>query len=159
MTFPPRHGHSPRRRHGLNHIGDLFVARNPAGSPAAHDQAGQRTILPRPQGPYSGQLSARGETLELRDASGTLLTSKSWAPAPTPMQSYLRITELNYSPTAPTPAESAALPGVIASDFEFIELMNIGPNPLTLTGAQFTQGITFTFPAFTLAPGALPGRR
>ncbi|MEO8352362.1 MAG: lamin tail domain-containing protein, partial [Chthoniobacteraceae bacterium] len=53
----------------------------------------------------------------------------------------LRITEINYNPQDGT-------------DYEFIELKNIGSSPLTLTGVRFTEGINFTFPTATLAPGA-----
>ncbi|MBX2927287.1 MAG: lamin tail domain-containing protein [Saprospiraceae bacterium] len=42
-------------------------------------------------------------------------------------------------------------PGV--DDYEFIELFNAGDVPRNLDGYQFTTGITFTFPAITLAPG------
>jgi hypothetical protein len=66
----------------------------------------------------------------------------------------LRITELMYHPADPTMAESAA--GVVDADqLEFIELMNIGSQPLDLAGARFVDGIEFEFapggPA--LAPG------
>lgn len=138
-------------------LGDLYVAKNPAifrqrstvsddGQPAA----GRFRFV---QGPYSGQLSARGETIELRNAAGTLLKTKTWTAAPTPAQDQLRITELNYAPTAPTPSESAALQGVTEGDFEYVELQNIGATPLTVTGAKFVSGIDFTFPARVLAPG------
>ena len=41
------------------------------------------------------------------------------------------------------------------TDFEFVELRNLSPDKtLDLTGIRFTEGITFTFPASTLAPGA-----
>lgn len=43
-------------------------------------------------------------------------------------------------------------PGV--DDYEFIELFNAGDVPRNLEGYQFTTGITFTFPAITLDPGA-----
>lgn len=57
----------------------------------------------------------------------------------------LRITELMYQPAAPGNS----------SDYEFIELLNIGSTPLDLSGVRFTNGITHTFPAgTTLAPGA-----
>lgn len=136
------------------HIGDLFVAKNPF-------LFRQRTAAPSANqfcfvaGPYSGQLSARGETLELRDATGVLLKNKSWTPSATAAQNQLRITELNYAPSGPTNAERNAIQGVVESDFEYIELMNIGATPLNLGGASFDQGVNFTFPAgYTLAAGA-----
>jgi hypothetical protein len=136
------------------HIGDLFMARNPF-------RFRQRSSGPTGnqfcfvEGPYSGQLSARGETIELRDAAGTLLKTTAWNPAPTATQSQLRITELNFAPTNPTAAEKLALPGVVDGDFEYIELINIGTTSLNLSGAYFEKGITFTFPSgYTLAAGA-----
>jgi hypothetical protein len=136
------------------HIGDLFVAKNPF-------LFRQRTIAPKGnefcfvEGPYSGQLSARGETIELRDGAGNLLKTTAWSPAPLATQNQLRITELNYAPTEPNAAEKDALPGVVEGDFEYLELMNIGATSLALGGAYFDKGVTFTFPAgFTLASGA-----
>ena len=58
----------------------------------------------------------------------------------------LRITEIMYQPLAP---------GQDSSDFEFIELQNIGNVTLDLSGVRFTNGISHTFPpGTTLAPGA-----
>ena len=51
----------------------------------------------------------------------------------------LRVTELLYKP----------------NNLEFIELQNIGPAALDLSGVRFITGITYTFPAgISLAPGA-----
>lgn len=55
---------------------------------------------------------------------------------------YLRITEIQYNPSGPDDGD------------EFIELKNIGPVTLNLDGVLFQNGIDFTFPAMTLAPGA-----
>ena len=52
----------------------------------------------------------------------------------------LRITEMMYNPVG-------------GSDYEFIELQNIGINPIELGGVRFTNGIDFTFPVMTLGPG------
>ena len=57
----------------------------------------------------------------------------------------LRITEVMYQPAAPANS----------SDYEFIELLNIGNVTLDLSGVRFTNGISHTFaPGTTLAPGA-----
>ena len=139
-------------------LGDLYVAKDPylfrQRATVPDDGLAAANQYRFVQGPYSGQLSARGETIELRNATGGLLRTKTWTPAPTAMQNQLRITELNYAPAPPSVAETAALPGVVEGDFEFIELMNIGASSLTLTGAHFDHGVTFTFPAYTLAAGA-----
>ena len=65
----------------------------------------------------------------------------------------LRITELHYHPTDPTPGEAAN--GWDDSDFEFIEIQNIGAVEIDLTNVRFTKGVDFDFPASTtIAPGA-----
>ena len=54
----------------------------------------------------------------------------------------LRISEFIYKPTG-------------GSDFEFIELMNIGTGTLDLSGVRFTGGIDYAFPpGVSMAPGA-----
>ncbi|MGE5609609.1 MAG: lamin tail domain-containing protein [Bacillota bacterium] len=60
----------------------------------------------------------------------------------------LRITELHYDPAAP--AEGSPY---TKDDFEFVELTNIGPQPINLNGVSFVNGITFTFGNMELAPG------
>ncbi|HEX2746542.1 MAG TPA: lamin tail domain-containing protein [Verrucomicrobiales bacterium] len=100
-------------------------------------------------GPYKGQISSRGETLELRDAAGTLVTSVNTPVNPTAAQQALRITELNYHPADPTPAELTDISSLQADDFEYIELINTGASTLNLAGARFTKGVDYTFPAGT----------
>ena len=135
------------------HMGDLFVTRSPR-------DFRQRTVSPKGgeycfiAGPYEGRLSARGETVELRDATNTLIASNTWAPAPTATQSSLRVSEIHFNPLNPSPAELASNPSWTAGDFEFIELQNIGATPLDLSGARFDDAVTFTFPATApVAPG------
>ncbi|MBN2473680.1 MAG: lamin tail domain-containing protein [Pirellulales bacterium] len=61
----------------------------------------------------------------------------------------LAITELNYNPYPPTGDETAD--GFIdGNQFEFIELGNIGPDTIDLSGVQLTDGIDLT-----LSPRAL----
>ncbi|MHB1306710.1 MAG: CotH kinase family protein, partial [Limisphaerales bacterium] len=102
------------------------------------------------QGAYRGQLSARGETLDLRDAVGGFVDSLTYAGEPTPAQQSLRVTEVMFNP-APPPAASTNT----AQDFEFVELQNIVPSPLNLAGIRFVSGILFDFSGGaigTLAP-------
>lgn len=112
--------------------------------------AGQRRFI---QGNFEGQLSARGEIIELRDPSGLLVHSFTTSSTPTPAQQFLRIAEIQYHPANPSPTELAAIPTLTDNDFEYLELVNTGTTPLVITGASFTEGITFTFPALTLAAG------
>jgi CotH protein/lamin tail-like protein/Fn3 domain-containing protein/chitobiase/beta-hexosaminidase-like protein len=72
--------------------------------------------------------------------------------------SNLRITELQYHPANPTSAELALVPGVEDNDFEFVELLNISDDTISLNGVQFTGGITFDFTTGavpSLAPGTI----
>jgi hypothetical protein len=92
------------------------------------------------EGPYEGQLSARGEALTLTDTRGRLVTTNLYVGGPSLAQQYLRITELMYSPAAPPPGLTTN-----ADEFEYIELKNIGPGALDLTGVHFSSGIEFTF--------------
>jgi hypothetical protein len=134
------------------HAGRLHVVRKPAAFRA-------RSVSPKGGeyrqvvGPYNGRLSARGGTIELRNKANQIVATTTWAGNPTASQNFLRVTELNFDPAPPTAAELAIVPGLTASDFEFIELVNTGASSLTLTGAQFDKGITFTFPTFTLNAG------
>ena len=104
------------------------------------------------QGGYSGQLSARGETIELRNDSGVLIDTFTYTGTPTVNQLALRVTEVNYHPADPTGAESAALPGVIDSDFEFVELKNTSGASIELGGSSFTEGVEYSF----VGPLSLP---
>ena len=55
---------------------------------------------------------------------------------------YLRITEVMYDP-------------INGNNYEFLELRNTSPSiTLDLTGVRLTSGVSFVFPASTLAPGA-----
>jgi len=100
------------------------------------------------EGPYQGQLSARGETIYLTDKTGRLVTTNAYPGAPSGPQAWLRITEIMYHPPAP-PSESP----YEAEDFEYIEFLNTGPTNISLAGVHFTNGLEFAFPAMTLAPG------
>ena len=113
-------------------------------------KGGERRLI---QGNYGGQLSARGETLNLRDPSGQLIASFSWPGTPSDLQQYLRISELQYHPADPGPLEQAGMPGMTGTDLEYIEFVNIGPSALDLSGAKFTEGIGFTFGSTSLPAG------
>lgn len=64
----------------------------------------------------------------------------------------LVVSEINYNPAPLTPAEiSAGLTD--AQNLEFVELYNAGNAPMALAGFKLQDGITATFPAFTLTNG------
>ncbi len=56
------------------------------------------------------------------------------------LQRDLRLTEIMYNPAD-------------GEDLEYLEMQNIGSSTLDLTGARFTDGIDFTFPAISLNAG------
>ncbi|MHA3770723.1 lamin tail domain-containing protein [Verrucomicrobiota bacterium sgz303538] len=68
----------------------------------------------------------------------------------------LAVTEVNYHPLEPTPAELASLPGITAEDFEWIELRNVGSRRVNLFEVQFLEGQPFKelkLSPMSLAPG------
>ncbi len=103
-------------------------------------------------GPYSGQLSARGETLTVENDRGRTVTTYTYSGAPSDAQQFLRVTEILFHPTNlvgnPSPPD----------EFEFIELKNLSSNvTLDLAGVRFVEGISFDFTGSAvtrLAPGA-----
>lgn len=116
---------------------------------AAGPRGGQGLLV---QGNYIGQLSARGETLALRDDRGRLVHTNRYVGSPSLAQQYLRITELMYHP--------AALAGNTngAEEFEFIELKNISTNvALDLAGVRFVNGVNFNFTGSAVT-SLLPGQ-
>jgi autotransporter-associated beta strand protein len=103
-------------------------------------------------GSYKGHLSANGETINLVDDQLRAITSVTWPPSiPSAPQQFLRITELNFDPSAADTAHGEV--DRPSNEFEYVEVLNTSTQPLDLTGVQFTNGITFTFPPTMLQPG------
>lgn len=76
-------------------------------------------------------------------------------PDVTPWQNDLMITEVMYHPADATLSEVNA--GFSSSDFEYLELKNVGAATLDLTELRFTKGIDFDFAGSavtSLVPGA-----
>lgn len=69
----------------------------------------------------------------------------------------LAVSEVNYRPGLPTPAE-IALGFDSRTDFEYLEVMNIGPADVDLNGVQFTTGVQFEFDLGEV-PSLSPGER
>lgn len=71
---------------------------------------------------------------------GPLATSNYIVAAEPPTKDSLVVSEINYAPLPPTPAETSA--GALeASDFEFIQLLNTGTTPLDLTGVRLSGAV------------------
>lgn len=83
--------------------------------------------------PLSSTLQIRVRALV--DGEWSALTDGVYSPF-----SALRISELHYNPAGDL-------------DTEFIEVTNIGTTALALEGHEFTEGVSFDFPAESLAPG------
>lgn len=117
--------------------GRLFVSpdvasfRNRAASPTG----GEGLYV---EGPYEGQISARGELITLRDGDGEVIDEIRTPGQASPAQNFLRITEMHFAPLG-------------GKDFEFLELRNIGQTELDLTGVRFTDGVEASLSG-TLAP-------
>ena len=92
------------------------------------------------QGNYDGKLSARGGCVRLFNQFGIEVNALSYPAAASPAQEFLRVTEMMYHPAGDEGA----------GEYEFIELRNIGPDALDLTGVRFSEGISFQF-----GPGAV----
>ena len=60
----------------------------------------------------------------------------------------LRITELMYHPAAPAAGNTND-----QDNYEYIEIRNIGPTALDVTGFRLRAGVDFNFPSATLAAG------
>lgn len=60
--------------------------------------------------------------------------------------SNLKITEIMYDPYDFAGSENN-------NTFEWLELQNTSPKPISLSGVSFLKGIKFTFPGLTLEPG------
>jgi len=104
-------------------------------------------------GPYKGQLSARGESLTVKNALGLTLNTFSYAGTPSPAQQFLRVSEIMFNPNALS--GNPTLP----DEFEYIELKNISTNvTLSLLGVRLTNGVTFSFTGSAVT-SLLPGAR
>ena len=140
------------------HPGTVFPGNSAAFLTPNYNGFKSRTTGPRRGqglfviGPYSGHLSARGETLSITTDSGRPVWTNSYPGQPSVAQQYLRVTELMYHPVP------SGTPAHLVEDLEFIELRNISTDtPLSLAGVRFTAGVLFNFTTGavpSLAPGA-----
>jgi hypothetical protein len=85
----------------------------------------------------------------LRNGEWSPLTTGLFNTASVPASSQnLVISQIHYNPTAPTGSSRPA------SDYEFLEVMNIGTSTIALGGLLLREDISFDFPDHTfLAPG------
>ncbi|MBN2474882.1 MAG: lamin tail domain-containing protein [Pirellulales bacterium] len=110
------------------------------------------------EAPWPTMADGFGHSLHRRgiDQWGNAATSWIAAPASPGMVArqveILAVTELNYHPHDPTPAELAVDPEFTRDDFEFIELLNVAGHPIQLSGMRLIEGVSLAFPDLTLQP-------
>lgn len=101
---------------------------------------------------YGTELPDTGGRLQLVNPRGALVADKSFGELVVPAGAgNLRISEINYNPRAGNPEWAEAVAG--GGMFEFIEVANIGDQPIEMAGVRFvevdvqgdTQGIRFEF--------------
>jgi hypothetical protein len=100
------------------------------------------------QGNYRRHLSNWGETVNLLTEKDYLIDTMTYASNPSDQQRYLRITELMYHPVQAGSYNE--------EEYEFIELQNIGTQPVLLDEVKLTDGIYYQFVSgdnLFLAPG------
>jgi hypothetical protein len=102
------------------------------------------------------RIVARARNLNARQTGGPPISTPWSGPVAatfTVKPPPLIATELMFHPVV-SPASTNA-----ESDFEFIELKNLGAEPVNLVGYSFTNGIMFTFTATNGVTNLLPGER
>ena len=148
---------------GFVSSGTQVTLTGPAGVPIYYTLDGTD---PRPSGGGAPAVSTLAYTTPISVTSNTRLRARAWRSTFTALTgannpplvskwggpvdaSYttaaIIVSEINYHPSNPTPAERLINPAWVDSDFEFIEISNLGTAPVNLTGANFTRGITFMF--------------
>lgn len=112
-----------------------------------------------PRQPYTGTIvgTQYAAPITLHASAHVMARAKSgdqWSPlnearfSVGPVAESMRITEIMYhpkDPPQPSPYND--------EDFEYIELRNIGPDTLDLTGVKFTDGISYNFTAISIDSG------
>lgn len=115
---------------------DVTAFRRRATSPAG---AESRFV----QGDYKGQLSDRGESIELRNNDGVRVNTTRYAGYTNAYAGSLRITEIMVNPAD--------------DESEFVEIFNAGGSSVDLGDVVLTGGVAFEFDGgavTSLAPGA-----
>ncbi len=128
-------GHNILAIHGMNRgntSSDFLISAELVAGEDTREQGVSLSAMP-----YDGPVALKGSVL----IKARILDNGQWSACSEAFFSVglepLRVTELMYHPVTP--------------GTEFIELQNIGPGTIDLSGIRFTQGINFTFPGLRLA--------
>lgn len=107
---------------------------------------GKKTDGSPPTIPLTATTTITARALDGSDWSGPV--SQTYIIGAAASASNLVISEIHYNPAAPAQAEIDA--GFSDNDdFEFLEVRNVSSQSIELSLVQFSEGLTFTFPACT----------
>jgi len=105
---------------------------------------------------YTGSVPLGGSTLvRARAMAGGEWSALNEAVFESTAAPPLAVTELHYHPYAPT-AEEMAAGFIYSDDFEFIEIRNVGAEPVNLSTIRFVDGVQFSFAEGSIG-SLLPG--
>lgn len=94
--------------------------------------------------------------MRLRDGTEwSAVNEAAFIPGTPASSATLVVSELHYQPQPPSGAAELAV-ATNRGDFEYVELMNIGPQTIDLGLVAFTDGIDFSIPLGTLLPNGTP---
>ena len=113
---------------------------------------------------YTGPIALEGSSATVR--ARIRATATSWSPldeasfvlGEAASADNLTISEFHYHPSAPSRSEELAI-SAAARDYEFIEVLNTSAVTVTLTGIEFTQGVSFSLDASSPLQELAPGDR
>ncbi len=109
-----------------------------SGGATSGTPAGISSTAVKYTGPINLSHSAQVKARALSGSTWSALNEAVYAVGP--VAESLRISEIQYHPTGDPNAE-------------FIELTNVGTEPINLNLVRFAKGIQYTFPSYELAPG------
>jgi hypothetical protein len=135
--------------------GSLYVCPNVAAfrARATNPTGGHGLFV---QGNYKRHLSNWGEMVDLLTEKDYLIDTMTYTGNPSDQQRYLRITEIMYHPAQEGSAVGRPSRDYNEEEYEFIELQNIGTQPVLLDEVKLTDGIYYQFASgghLSLAPG------
>lgn len=156
--------HRSRLEVGTNVLAIQFLNRGSTktgflGSPQLVASTSRAALSPSAQVYRTGIALFESATVKAR-----VLRGSSWSPVQTEHYlvsgqpanaSNLAVSEINYRPTSPDEDEGQTAFDQ-RTDYEYLEVMNIGDVPLDLTGVKITTGVQFNFDlgdVSFLAPG------
>ncbi len=127
-------------------VREIRLAGNPNPLPLSWTSpSAWQVSVPLAFGANALTLEAYGFQGNLIGSDSITITSTSSAPRPI---DFLRISEIMYHPSVAPPGGAYD-----REEFEYIELTNIGDGPIELAGVELRDGVAFTFPSMSLAPG------